>query len=58
MDGLLHFMFDRSTLVNGITCDVHDTAECASSYRNHDGRASVCSLCTSNETFGTCRALY
>jgi hypothetical protein len=44
---------DGSTLVNGLTNDVHDTAEGSSTDGDHDGSTSVNDLGTTNETLGT-----
>jgi hypothetical protein len=44
---------DRTTLVNGVTSDVHDTAESRGTDRNRDGCSSVNSLGAANETLGS-----
>ena len=44
---------DGTTLVNGLTNDVHDTAEGSGSDRDHDRSASVNDLGAANETLGT-----
>lgn len=44
---------DRTTLVNGLANDVHDTAESSLADGDHDGGAGVDDLGTTNETLGT-----
>lgn len=54
MDWSLCGGLDRSTLVNRVTSDVHDTAKGARADGNHDGRACVGHSGATDETFGTC----
>jgi hypothetical protein len=45
---------DGTTLIDGVTGDVHDTTESAGADGNENGGASVgCDVAT-DETFGTC----
>jgi peptide chain release factor 1 len=53
MDGGKLDTLDWATLVNGLTNDVHDTAESGGTNRDHDGVASINDLGTTDETFCT-----
>ena len=53
MNGKLLLVLDGSTLVNGLTSDVHDATEGTVTDGNHDGVASVGSLAATDETLGT-----
>lgn len=53
MNGKLGLVLDGSTLVNGLTSDVHDATEGTGTDGNHDGVASVGSLAATDETLGT-----
>lgn len=44
---------DGATLVNGVTSDVHDTAQSSGTDRDHDGVASIDTGATTDKTFGT-----
>lgn len=44
---------DGTTLVNGITSDVHDATESAGADGNHDGVAGIVDILTTGETLGT-----
>lgn len=48
LDGL-----DGTTLVNGVTSDVHDATETAGTDGNLDGGTSVDDLAATDETLGT-----
>jgi hypothetical protein len=48
---------DGTTLVNGVTSDVHDATKRSRADGNHDGVASVGGYGTADETFGTCSSL-
>jgi len=48
--------FDGASLVNWVTCDVHDTAECTGTNGNHDWGASVGCRVATNKAFGTYQA--
>lgn len=45
---------DRTTLINWITSDIHDTAESAWTNGNHDGVTGIRDDATTDKTFGTC----
>ena len=53
VDGRELDTLDRTTLVNGLANDVHDTAEGGGTNGNHDGVTSVDDLGAANETLGT-----
>ena len=53
MNGEVLVGLDGSTTVNGVTSDVHDTAEGTGTDGNHDGVAGIENLLTTDETFGT-----
>jgi hypothetical protein len=53
MDGSELVGLDGSTLIDGVTSDVHDTTESSWTNRNHDRSSSVSSNGTSYETLGT-----
>lgn len=53
VNGELLLMLDGTTLVNGVTSDVHDAAESATADGNHNGGASVGGLGASDKTLGT-----
>ncbi len=44
---------DRTSLINRVTSDVHDTTQGTWADRNLDGCASIASFVSSDETFGT-----
>jgi hypothetical protein len=44
---------DGTTLVNGVTGDVHNTTEGTRTDGDHDGVAGVLDLTTTGETLGT-----
>lgn len=44
---------DGTSLVNGVTSDVHDTAQGTGSNGNPNGIAGICGFSTSDETLGT-----
>jgi hypothetical protein len=44
---------DGTTLVNGVTSDVHDATESTGTDGNHDGGTSVDDLAATDETLGT-----
>ena len=48
---------DGTTLVNGVTSDVHDTTESAGADGNENGGASVSSPGATDETLGTCSSV-
>jgi hypothetical protein len=45
---------DGTTLVNGVTSNVHDATKGSIADGNHDGVAGVGGLSTADETLGTC----
>jgi len=53
VDGRVLGGFDGTTLVNGLTSDVHDTTKGTVANGNLNGGTSVGGLGTSNETLGT-----
>lgn len=54
VDGGVLGGLDGTTLVNGVTSDVHDATKSAVTNGNLDGGASVGGLGATNETLGTC----
>ena len=54
VDGVELGSLDGTTLVNGVTSDVHDATKSAVTNGNLDGGASVGGLGATNETLGTC----
>ena len=56
VDGGVLGGLDGTTLVNGLTSDVHDTTKSAVADGNLDGRTGVGGLGTANETLSTYRA--
>ena len=52
MDGQVLGGLDGALLVDGLTNDVHDSAEGGGSNGHHDGVAGVVDLLTSDETLG------
>ena len=54
VDGQELVSLDGTTLVNGVTSDVHDTTQGSRADGNGDGGTSVGGLGASDETFGTC----
>ena len=54
VDGCVLGSLDGTTLVNGVSSDVHDATKGAVANGNLDGGTSVGGLGTSNETLGTC----
>jgi hypothetical protein len=53
VDGGALVGLDGTTLVDGVTGDVHDATEGGRAHGNHDGCASVGGLVASDETLGT-----
>ena len=53
VDGGKTGSLDGTTLVNGVTSDVHDTAESAGTDGNHDGVAGIGHGNTAGKTLGT-----
>lgn len=54
MDGKPLDSLDWSTLIDGVTRNVHDTTERARTDRNHDGGTSVGGLSATYKALGTC----
>jgi hypothetical protein len=44
---------DGTTLVNGVTSDIHDTTQSSWPDWDHDGVPSISCLAATDETFGT-----
>lgn len=53
MDGAELDALDGTTFVNGLSNDVHDSAQCRGTDRDLDGRACVNDFLTTDETFCT-----
>ena len=53
VNGRLFYALDGTTLVNGLSNDVHDAPKRGAADWNHDGCAGVDHLLATNETFGT-----
>src|SRR5436190_22265045 len=53
VDGSHLDSFDRPSLVNWVTGDIHNTAKRSWADRNHDGGTSINSISATDETLGT-----
>lgn len=57
VDGQSLAMLDRTSLIDRVTCNVHDTAKGAGSDGNHDWCTSIGRSSSTDETLGTCEGV-